>query len=220
MKYLIISKTKWNKRNFKNLSKNVKFLDNLNLKFLKKYNPKIIFFIHWSIFVPKKIYSKYLCIQFHSSDLPRFRGGSPIQNQIIRGVKKTKITAFKITERIDSGPICLQKKVDLNGSAQTIYERIEKKCLTMISLLIKRRNIVFKNQKGKSSFFKRRKPKQSNLKIQKNLNLNKILDFINMLDAKNYPKAYIDIKNFKISFESAKLVKKEEIEGVFKINKK
>ena len=70
MKYLVISKTKWNKRNFKNLSKNVKFLNYLNSKVLKKYNPNIIFFIHWSIFVPKKIYSKYLCIQFHSSDLP------------------------------------------------------------------------------------------------------------------------------------------------------
>ena len=50
--------------------------------------------------------------------------------------------------------------------------------------------------------------------------MNKILDFINMEDIKNYPKAYIDIKKFEISFESAKLIKKEKIEGVFKINKK
>ena len=35
MKYLVISKTKWNKRNFKNLSNNVKFLNNLNSKVLK-----------------------------------------------------------------------------------------------------------------------------------------------------------------------------------------
>ena len=60
---LVISKTKWNKRNFKNLS-NVKFLNNLNSKVLK-YNPKIIFY-SLSIFVPKKC----LFVFEHSSDLP------------------------------------------------------------------------------------------------------------------------------------------------------
>ena len=29
------------------------------------------------------------CICLHESNLPKFRGGSPIQNQIIKGIKKT-----------------------------------------------------------------------------------------------------------------------------------
>ena len=32
------------------------------------------------------------------ADLPKFRGGSPIQNQIIRGIDKTKTTAFLMNE--------------------------------------------------------------------------------------------------------------------------
>ena len=41
-----------------------------------------------------------------------------------------------------------------------------------------RRNIILKTKKV--NLLLERKPKQSNLKIQKNLNLNKILDFINI----------------------------------------
>ena len=33
--------------------------------------------------IPEDIYTKYVCIQFHASDLPKGRGGSPIQNQIV-----------------------------------------------------------------------------------------------------------------------------------------
>ncbi len=218
--YLIVSKKKWNINNFQKLPKNITFSNKINLSILNKKKPKIIFFIHWSKFIPSKIYKKFLCIQFHSSDLPKYRGGSPIQNQIIRGVKKTKISAFKISDKIDSGPICLQRKINLSGSAQQIYENLEKKCLLMIFYLINKKKILFKKQKGGSSYFKRRKPEQSNLNKQKGLNISKILDFINMLDAKDYPKAYIDLKNFRISLSKAKVYNKKEIQGEFRINKK
>ena len=57
------------------------------------------------------IFSKYYCIQFHTSHLPYGRGGSPIQNLVLRGIKKTKISAFVIkNKKIDAGPIILQKK--------------------------------------------------------------------------------------------------------------
>ena len=110
MKYIIISKKKWNKENYKNLNKSFKFFTELKINRIKKISPRIIFFIHWSKKIPSKIFKNYLCIQFHSSNLPKFKGGSPIQNQILRNIKKTKITAFKVTDKIDSGDICLKKK--------------------------------------------------------------------------------------------------------------
>ena len=66
----------------------------LTLNYVKKINPEFIFFPDWSWIVPQVIIENYKCICFHESDLPKFRGGSPIQNQIIRGIKKTKTTAF------------------------------------------------------------------------------------------------------------------------------
>ena len=55
--------------------------------------------------IPRRLYNNFLCIQFHSSNLPSFRGGSPIQNQIIKGLLKTKISALKVEKRLDSGKI-------------------------------------------------------------------------------------------------------------------
>ena len=45
----------------------------------------------------------------HPSPLPKFRGGSPIQNQIIRGKKISAVTIFKINKIIDGGDIYFQK---------------------------------------------------------------------------------------------------------------
>ena len=96
MKNIIITKKIWNLKNFNNINNRFFVFKKINLKKINSINPKIIFFIHWSKIVPANLFEKYTCVQFHSSDLPRFRGGSPIQNQIIKGIKKTKLTAFQV----------------------------------------------------------------------------------------------------------------------------
>ena len=125
MKFIIITKRKWNLNNFKKLNKNILILDKINLSKIKKINPKIIFFIHWSKLINNSIFKKYLCIQFHSSNLPKGRGGSPIQNQILSNIKKTKISAFKVSQSLDAGPICLQENLSLQGNALSIFTRME-----------------------------------------------------------------------------------------------
>ena len=61
------------------------------------------------------------------TDLPYGRGGSPLQNLIIiRGLKTTKITAFKCVAEIDVGPVYLKKTLSLEGNAQDIYFKINK----------------------------------------------------------------------------------------------
>ena len=44
------------------------------------------------------------------TDLPYGRGGSPLQNLILDNKQKTMISAFKMTERMDEGPIYIKKK--------------------------------------------------------------------------------------------------------------
>ena len=98
---LIITKKIWDKSNFYDLNKKKYIVKNkIQKNFIKNLKPKIIFFIHWSKIIDKEIFEKYLCIQFHTSDLPFGRGGSPVQNLIALGFKKTKITAFKINSSI------------------------------------------------------------------------------------------------------------------------
>jgi len=219
MNFLIITKKKWNPNNFKKLNKNIFILHKLNLSKIEKINPNIIFFIHWSQFIKKSIFKKYLCIQFHSSQLPKGRGGSPIQNQIMLNIKKTKISAFKVSEKLDSGPICLQKDLSLRGSAEDIFKRMENKSILMIKQIIETKNLKFKKQIGKPSFFKRRKPSESKLNFYKTPTINKLYNFIRMLDASDYPKAFIELNKFKFIFNDVKM-KKHKINARVEIIKK
>ena len=54
------------------------------------------------------------------TDLPYGRGGSPLQNLILKGKKTTKITAFKMIDKIDAGPIYLKKIVTRRKSRRNI----------------------------------------------------------------------------------------------------
>ena len=124
--YVVVTIKPWNINNFKKIkSSNFTLISSpqkLTFKKLSKINPKYIFFPHWSKKVPKKIIDNFFCICFHETNLPYGRGGSPIQNLITRNKRKTKITAFKMTNILDAGPIILKRNLVLEGSAQKIFE--------------------------------------------------------------------------------------------------
>tara|TARA_A100001015_G_scaffold133674_1_gene148326 strand:- start:1714 stop:2409 length:696 start_codon:yes stop_codon:yes gene_type:complete len=224
--FIIASKKSWNK----NLSTTLQSLTkkkfklisdskDINLNYLKKINPSYIFFPHWSDMIPEEIYTNFECVIFHMTDLPFGRGGSPLQNLINHGIYKTKISAIKCIKEVDAGPIYLKKSLDLNGSAQQIYEKASQVIESMIIDIVKN-NPEPKLQVGEPSFFKRRTPEQSNLK-----NVNSIVqayDLIRSLDADGYPKAFIKTNNMNFQFTKAKYKKNKlfaKVEIKF-INKK
>ena len=84
----------------------------------------LVLFIGWSWIVPKNFISRNTCVCFHPSDLPKYRGGSPIQNQIIRGEKNSAVTLFLMSEKMDAGPIVFQESMSLSGSLDDIFNRI------------------------------------------------------------------------------------------------
>lgn len=169
----------------------------LNFKNLKKINPYIIFFPHWSYKVNKKIINKFDCICFHTAPLPYGRGGSPIQNLILKKFKKSPVCAIKMTNKIDAGPIYLKKTVSLSGNLDQIFHRISLSILEMIKILI-RKKVIPKKQRGKVFLFKRIKKSQS--EIKKNENIGNIYDKIRMLSSNSYPHAYIKKDKLKIYF--------------------
>lgn len=190
----------------------IKDKKDLTLESLKKIQPKYVFFPHWSHIIPAKIYENFNCIIFHMTDLPFGRGGSPLQNLIARGFKHTKISAIKCAKEIDSGDIYLKKDLDISfGSAQEIYQRAGDIIATMIDEIISN-NPTLQPQKGKIVTFKRRIPKQSNIK---NLTeLSKIYDFIRMLDADGYPKAFLEHNGLKFEFTNANFADNKIIANV------
>jgi methionyl-tRNA formyltransferase len=173
----------------------------LNLKNISKINPTKIFFPHWSYKVPNKILKNFECICFHTAPLPYGRGGSPIQNLIIRKFKKAPVCAIKMTNKIDSGPIYLKKNISLNGSLNEIFERISDAVLFMITKIIKNK-IIPKHQSGKPLYFKRINEKES--LINQFEKLNGVYDKIRMLDSEEYPNAYFKFGNTIIKLQGAK----------------
>ena len=207
MTFLFCAYRHWAIDLYKLLSKRYKNMVLLNdpkkltLNHVKKINPKFIFFPDWSWIVPQTIIENYKCVCFHESDLPKFRGGSPIQNQIIRGIKRTKTTAFFMNNKIDSGNILLKKSLSLHGTLDEIFQRMIKNDYEMIIKIIKG-NYKIQKQKGHPTYYKRRKPEQSELSLNKSKEY--IYNFIRML-SDPYPNAFTKIGEHKIIFKSAKL---------------
>ena len=174
----------------------------LTSRYVKRINPDFIFFPDWSWKVPSSIIENFQCICFHESDLPKFRGGSPIQNQIIRGVKKTKTTAFLMNDKIDEGDILLKENLLLTGTINEIFSRMIDNDFKMIQKIISGKYKI-KKQKGIHSYFKRRSPQESELDSI-DMSLTKIYDFIRMLDDP-YPNAFVKLGKRKILLKNPSL---------------
>lgn len=174
----------------------------LRNEILNDIQPDYIFFPHWSYIISDDIYNNFECIVFHMTDLPYGRGGSPLQNLIVRGHKNTKISALRVEKELDAGPIYLKHDLSLDGSAEKIYKRASKIVFTeMIPEILESKTVPIPQQ-GEAVVFPRRKKEQSDLKDCSSLQ--EFYDYIRMLDAEGYPHAFIQFGNIRIEFEDAK----------------
>ena len=207
--YVVAGSRPWNRRVFEEvISKyagNWQFVDckeDLTIELIEKITPKYIFFIHWSWKVPKEIITNYECVCFHMTDVPFGRGGSPLQNLIARGHRKTKLTALRMIDDFDAGPVYLKEDLSLEGNAEEIYIRASYLSAHMILRIISEQPLP-KEQSGEPVIFKRRQPSES--RIPDLTSLQALYDFIRMLDAEGYPKAFVDYKGFRYEFTRAVL---------------
>ena len=204
--YVVAGLHSWNKEAFekiKHLPGSWIYVDNKeDLAQAAKWNPRYIFFLHWSYIVPKEIIDSVECVCFHPSQLPEGRGGSPIQNLILQGHEYTYLTAFKMTEEVDAGPIYLVAFLPLNGSLTEIFKREMELAYDCIKRIIYYQPIPTA-QDGMVSSFKRRTPDQSEITEVKSTK--QLYDFIRMLDAEDYPHAFIKVGDKALEFTDAEL---------------
>ena len=177
----------------------IKHKNDLSIHKLNKLKPDIIFFVHWNWMVSREIISKFRCILFHTAPLPYGRGGSPIQNLILRDFKTTPLWALEMTEELDAGPLLIKQIISLDGRLEEIFNRAKIAILTMIDKLIST-NIKAKKQKGKTVNFRRLTRVDNEIPL--NLSLKKFYDRIRMLDSDDYPDSYIYYGNKIINFKN------------------
>ena len=177
--------------------------EDLTINNIEKIKPDYIFFVHWSYYINEAIFNNYMCIGFHTGDLPYGKGGSPIQNLISRKIYKTKISAFKVSKNLDSGEILMKYPIKLNGSCYEILDNISRIIFTEMIPRITSGRYILTKQEGRELSFKRRTPEES--EIKSDYSLIDIYDYIRMLDCPGYPSAFLKFGTFKLSFKNAKI---------------
>lgn len=205
--YLVAGAKPWSRRAYEEMLtpypgkwEYVEMPDQLAAEHIVQINPRYIFFLHWSWKVPQKIIENYECVCFHMTDVPYGRGGSPLQNLILRGHRSTKLSALRMTAEFDAGPVYMKKDLSLEGGAEEIYLRASYLSAEMIIELIEKTPVPV-SQQGKITLFERRKMKESS--INGGRSLGELYDFIRMLDAEGYPKAFIERQGFRYEFSRA-----------------
>lgn len=169
---------------------------------LAEETPRYLFFPHWSHIVPKEIVDRHECVCFHMTDVPYGRGGSPLQNLIERGHSETMLTALRMTDVLDAGPVYAKRPLSLEGSAEEIFARAGALIFEMIAWMVANEPEP-EPQHGEPTLFARRKPHQS--RLPEAADARRLYDHIRMLDAPGYPKAFAEQGGWRLEFDRARL---------------
>lgn len=163
---------------------------------IKKLDPKILLFYGWSWMIPQELLQNFTCIILHPSPLPKYRGGSPLQHQIINGEKESAVTLIKATDRVDAGPIYSQTNFPLAGSLSEIFQRIieigTEDTIKVLNAIESSSINPYAQDESIATYYKRRTPEESEITIDnlKTKPAEAIYNFIRALEDP-YPNAFI-----------------------------
>jgi methionyl-tRNA formyltransferase len=104
------------------LKGNFEFVDQM-----KALQPDLFVVVAFRI-LPKEVFDipKFGSFNLHGSYLPKYRGAAPIQWALINGETETGLTTFKLAEKVDTGNIYLQEKVEIfpEDNFETLHDRM------------------------------------------------------------------------------------------------
>ena len=133
---------------------------------IEKFKPEMVLFYGWSEIIPSKLIKGSKCLMLHPSPLPKYRGGSPIQNQIINGEIHSAVTIFQMDIGIDDGPIAKQKYLSLEGTLAEIFERIEVLGFELTQDIFLNGLEVYAQNNENATYCSRRSPEQSEITLE------------------------------------------------------
>ena len=96
--------------------------DEEEYNFLKSLNADLAIVVAYGQIIPKKFLSltKTGFINIHASLLPKWRGAAPIQRSIMNLDQETGISIMRIAEKLDTGPVCNNYKIQLNENLNAL----------------------------------------------------------------------------------------------------
>jgi len=173
---------------------NLKFRSPKSLKnndeeyeYFKKIDADLAIVVAYGQIIPKKFLdlTKKGFINIHASILPKWRGAAPIQRSIINLDKKTGISIMKITEKLDTGPVCNIYNLNLssNLNAREVSDKLSllaaEKILENIDDILDDRANFIEQDHSKATYASKIKKEEG--KIDWNENAQNIIGKINGL---------------------------------------
>ncbi len=155
--------------------------------------PDIMLFYGWSWMVSKEILDKALCLCLHPSRLPKYRGGSPWQHQIMAGETSSAVSIFRMTEEVDAGDLCVYAPFSLEGDLRDVFDRVVKIGIRETFRIIARQrrdDMDFWSQSGTPTVYRRRSPEESEIQDIRTMTAKDAYNKIRALHDP-YPNAYV-----------------------------
>jgi methionyl-tRNA formyltransferase len=95
---------------------------------LERYQTEGVVIVGYGQIIPADLLSipKHGWINLHASLLPKYRGAAPVQWALLNGETTTGVTTMRIDAGLDTGPIFLQREVQISDAhnAVTLAERL------------------------------------------------------------------------------------------------
>ena len=161
--------------------------------------------------LPEVVWSmpKYGTINVHASLLPQYRGAAPINHAIMNGETETGVTTFFITKEIDTGPLILQKSINIgkNDTAGDLHDKLMilgAQTLTKTLNLIENGELVSIPQSTTEVLLTAPKIFKEDCEIDWETSGEEIFNFIRGLSP--YPTAYTSMRNLKLKIFSADFI--------------
>jgi methionyl-tRNA formyltransferase len=84
--------------------------------------------VAYGLILPKPILegTRYGAFNLHASLLPRWRGAAPMQRAIMAGDKETGVSVMRMEEGLDTGPVCLERRlpIGLDATAGELHDEL------------------------------------------------------------------------------------------------
>ncbi|OQX88312.1 MAG: methionyl-tRNA formyltransferase [Candidatus Omnitrophica bacterium 4484_70.2] len=179
---------------------------------LKKEDSDLIIVVGYGKILPPYFLSlpRIIPLGIHPSLLPLYRGAAPIQRVLLEGERYTGVSIFKLNEKVDSGPLIIQKKIEIKMEDDyfSLFSKLVNlaaEALEETAHLINEKKFILFPQKGVSSYAPKIRKEEAN--IDWNLSAEKIYNLIRAF--KKWPGGYTFYKGRRVKIIEAEIISQE-----------
>lgn len=126
----------WAEKRGLNVHTSIKDFDSITTK------PDMIVVISYGVILRDNVLNAAKCINIHPSNLPKYRGPSPIRTALLNGDTDMDVCLMDVVAEMDAGDVYMRKnlKIDENDTNETIESKVSKVAIEMLDEYMKNPN--------------------------------------------------------------------------------